>query len=153
VGIVAGSIGGIVDLVPTIAMQGAMGISPVRVLQAIASGVLGKSAYTGGLVSAAGGLVLHFAISIVCGLAFVLFAARVPAVRRLPLISGPIFGILVYVVMRYIVLPLSPVAFPLSSDPAVVAISLFFHAFLFGLPIAATVWVMTRPGSRASERV
>lgn len=143
-GTVAGCVGGIVDILATIAMQASMGISPVRVLQAIASGAVGKAAYTGGFSSAVGGLALHFTLSILSGIAFALVATRLPSVRQRPYLSGPLFGVLFYVLMRHIVLPLSPVAFPLSSNVAVVATSLFFHAFFYGLPIALTVRALTR---------
>lgn len=143
-GIVAGLVGGLVDLIPTVGMQAAMGVPPLRVLQAIASGMQGADAYSGGWASAALGLLLHFGISVGCGIAYALFALRMEGVRSRPLLSGPIFGVLFYGLMRYVVLPLSPVAFPLSSAPLVVATSIFFHAFLFGLPIAAIVWFLTR---------
>jgi uncharacterized membrane protein YagU involved in acid resistance len=143
-GLVAGLVGGVVDLIPTLGMQAAMGVPPTRVLQAIASGAMGRSAYTGGVGSAVLGTVLHFALSIACGIVFALIATRSEDVRRRPWLAGPVFGVIFYAIMRYVVLPLSPVAFPLSSAPAIVATSVFFHAFLFGLPIALTVWFMTR---------
>src|SRR5688572_23368021 len=57
------------------------GVTPGRVLQSVASGLLGKDSFTGGAGTAALGLFLHFVI--MCGIV----AVFVLASRRLPVLT------------------------------------------------------------------
>jgi uncharacterized membrane protein YagU involved in acid resistance len=108
-------------------------------LQSIASGVLGLDSYNGGLKTAALGLVLHFVIA--TGAAAVFYAAsrKLSFLVRQAIISGLLYGIVVYFFMQLVVLPLSAfphkVAFTLSS----LLIGLGVHMFCVGLPISLTV--------------
>jgi len=54
---------GILDILDAFIFFGLRGVTPVRILQSIASGVLGRAAYQGGTRTAALGLALHFGIS------------------------------------------------------------------------------------------
>ena len=58
-----GLIAGALDLAAAFVNSGMRGIGPLRVLRAIASGLLGADAAKGGLATAALGLVLHFFIA------------------------------------------------------------------------------------------
>ncbi len=114
------------------------GVSPARLLQHIASGLLGRSAFNGGLYTVVLGITLQFVIA--TGAAAVYYAASldVPALVAKPLLYGPAFGIAVYVVMRDVVVPLSA-AYPKRLGPIPVpelADQLFSHLFFVGLPIA-----------------
>ncbi len=51
-------------------------------------------------------------------------------------LSGLLYGICVYVVMNFVVLPLSAFPTPLTFTPTRVAINVVAHMILFGLPIA-----------------
>ncbi len=59
-----------------------------------------------------------------------------PALRRKPLLTGPLFGLVVYCVMYYIVLPLFAAGARASYVPIVLINNLGIHAFGVGLPIA-----------------
>jgi len=82
-------------------------VAPVRIFQSIAAGLLGQASFAGGLRSAALGGVLHYAIAtaMVCG--YTLAATRVPALVRRPLRWGAVYGLFLYGLMTYVVVPLS----------------------------------------------
>jgi hypothetical protein len=65
---------GILDILAAFVVRYGFGrVPPIRVLQGIASGVLGPSAFSGGVRTAVAGLALHFVIAF--GVAAVYFAA------------------------------------------------------------------------------
>lgn len=138
-GLVAGLVAAAVEMIPVLSIQGALGISVVRVLQSIASGVLGSDAYAGGLPSAALGLGLHVFISIVFGLVFAGAAAVRPGLLRRPALVSIGYGVIIYLVMSFVVLPLSAVAFPRAAAPSLIAMSLGVHIVAFALPIVLMV--------------
>lgn len=80
---------------------------PNRILQTVASGVLGRASYEGGGTTAALGLALQVAMSFMIALAYNLAAAKVPVIRDSPLLYGALYGVVVYVVMNFVVVPLS----------------------------------------------
>src|SRR6202043_2257248 len=79
----------------------------MRLMQFIASGLLGRQAFQGGVPIAFLGLGLHFVIAF--GLVTVFYFARgkVAPLRTYPVPSGIIYGLTVFAVMNLIVLPLS----------------------------------------------
>ena len=82
-------------------------VNPHRVFQGVASGLLGPRAVEGGANTAILGLALHFLIALIISTIYVLAAQRLPFLLDHPLIAGGLYGIAVYLVMFYIVLPLS----------------------------------------------
>jgi uncharacterized membrane protein YagU involved in acid resistance len=112
-------------------------VTPTRILQSVASGLLGKASYDGGVGTAALGAFLHFFNALVIAAIFV-GASRVwPALARRATLFGPLYGIGAYLVMNYVVLPLS--AFPQRQGgpaPVVWITGVLTHMFLIGLPIA-----------------
>lgn len=134
--LVGGGIAGTLDILFAIAFAGYRGVSPERVLQVVASGALGEAAFSGGLPAAALGLALHFLLSFAWAGLFLIAAMRLPALTRRPLVSGIAFGIVVFLVMRCVVLPLSAVPFPMPFRPFAAGMDLLSHMVLFGAPIA-----------------
>ncbi|HEX2220659.1 MAG TPA: hypothetical protein VHG35_17810 [Gemmatimonadales bacterium] len=68
-------------------------------------------------------------------LAYYLAARRVPGLARRPVAWGVAYGLLLYVVMNHIVVPLS--AAPAGSrDPTWIVLTVAVHAFCIGVPIA-----------------
>src|SRR5215472_1773924 len=57
-----GLVAGVLDAVDGVIAYGTQGLNPIQVLQYIASGALGQSAFEGGLATAALGAAFHFAI-------------------------------------------------------------------------------------------
>jgi len=111
------------------------GVGPLRIFQGIASGLLGRASYQGGLKTAALGFLLHYLIA--CGIVvtYSLFSRRLPLLTRHPVVCGLLYGVAAYGVMNFIVLPLSKTGPP--SLPAPVLINgLLIHMFGVGLPSA-----------------
>jgi hypothetical protein len=111
--VLAGLGGGMVDLVYASCVGLILGRSVMRVWQGVASGWLGKAAADGGLATMALGIATHFGIAICMAAVYALVAARVPLLYRRPVPCGIGYGLVLYVVMYRIVLPLRfPAVFP-----------------------------------------
>ncbi|MCA1613435.1 MAG: hypothetical protein LC800_04600 [Acidobacteria bacterium] len=115
------------------------GVGPVRVLQSVASGVLGADSYDGGLMSAALGVPLHFMIAL--GAAAVYYAASRGLVfpARHPVVCGLLYGVAVQMFMTFVVLRLSAFPHKFVFRPAQFAISTGILMLFVGLPIALVV--------------
>lgn len=107
-------------------------VSLMTVYQSVASGLLGRAAYGGGVRTAALGCALLFTIATTAAALYVLASRRVPLLRSRPVPCGLAFGVGVYLFMKYAVLPLSAVVRLTPFDP----LAMIGHAFLVGLPIA-----------------
>jgi hypothetical protein len=134
----AGLIAGILDITAAFLVYGRYGAQPEQILQGIASGVLGPSAYNGGSKTAVLGLALHFVIALGAAAVFYAASRKLKFLTRHAGISGILFGIAVYYFMQYIVLPLS--AFqkgPFSLSLMIIGVVI--HMFCVGLPISLTI--------------
>lgn len=110
---------------------------PMRIFQSIAAGLLGRASYQGGWRTALAGVALHFAIAF--GIVLTYFAASriIPVLRRRAVLFGILYGLIVYAVMNYVVIPLSAIPPRTAAIPAPVLINgLLIHAFGVGLPAA-----------------
>jgi hypothetical protein len=129
---------GVLDILDAFVFVGLRsGAQPMRILQSIAGGLIGRpAALAGGWSTAMLGLGLHFFIATTIAAVYVLACRLVPKLARHPLVFGPIYGIVAYLVMNLVVLPLSaspPAAFP-SGAPLING--LLIHMFGVGLPAA-----------------
>jgi hypothetical protein len=114
------------------------GVPPARILKGISSGIFGPSAYQGGPGIALLGLTLHFFIAFSAAAVFYVASRRLRWMVRRPFISGPLFGIAVYLVMYWVVQPLSRFhKGPFSIRATVIAI--VTHVVCVGLPIALVI--------------
>lgn len=86
-------------------------LSPVVILHAIASGVLGKASFHGGMHSAALGLVLQWGMSILIASIYIVPAQAIGALRRHWLALGLAYGVGIFIVMNFVVVPLSNAGF------------------------------------------
>jgi hypothetical protein len=111
------------------------GLSPTRILQGIASGVLGRAAFSMGTRSALLGLFFHYFIAFSAATVFLLASRKLPFGRH-PLLYGTLFGVGLYIVMNYIVLPLSKIG--LRPTPPLAALINGVAALIFciGIPLA-----------------
>jgi hypothetical protein len=107
------------------------------ILRFIASGLLGKAALTGGLRTAAIGMLLQWLISLIIAAVFVLASLRLPILRRLWIPAGLAYGVVVFVVMEYVVQPLSAIHRVPHFTPESLAKNLA-AMLVFGLIVAAT---------------
>lgn len=137
IAIVAGGlVAGLLDIAFAISFAAYNGTAPLKLLQVVASGVFGKPAFAGGTAMAAWGLALHFGMSLLWACVFVAAAAVRPSWAQHPFVAGPVFGVIVFLAMRLVVLPLSAFPFPVSFKPVATILDLLSHMFLFGVPIA-----------------
>jgi hypothetical protein len=140
VGALAGGLcAGILDIVYAFVLSGLDGGSPLGVLRSVASGLLGAAAFKGGLPAAALGLVLHLGINVVAASIYLFAARRAAFMRAHYLLCGSIFGVLVYLTMNFVVLPLSAIPFHLKYPPEALLQGFVSHALLVGIPIALCV--------------
>ena len=84
------------------------GVRPSRIFQSVAAGLLGRqAAVAGGAPTAALGLVLHFFIALTVAVVYYTAARSAEALWRRPWVFGSLYGVAVFGVMHYIVVPLS----------------------------------------------
>jgi hypothetical protein len=126
---------GFLDGLDAVIFFGLRGVSPERIFQSIASGLLGRAAYQGGLPTVVLGVLLHFTIALAIVTIYHLVSRRVPGLARRPFVWGPLYGITVYLTMNLVVLPLSA-AVTGPRSPLVVVNGLFIHIIGVGIPSA-----------------
>ena len=135
---------GVLDITGAIVTNGWRGVPPVRVLQSVASGLLGPRSFEGGAATAALGLALHFAIALAACAVFYAASRRLGFLTRRPWLWGPLYGIAVYFFMSLVVVPLSAAPFQIRMDPRGLATGLIVHMLCVGLPIALAVSAFSR---------
>lgn len=128
---------GVLDISSAFVIWWQRGVGARRGLQGIAAGLLGAKSYDGGLLTTAFGLALHFFVALVVVSIFYLASRRIEFLVIHPVVSGVLYGIGVYIVMYWFVLP---TVFPtfrhrLGNELLAVAI----HISLIGLPCALIV--------------
>ena len=127
------------------------GTSPIAVLQGIAGGLLGRDTASGGLTTAALGLLFHFTIATCVVSVYHVASRRLPVLAERPLLLGPAYGVAVFWAMYYIVLPLSALnASPPYPLPTLVN-GLLIHMLGVGLPAALSARAATRVARLAAS--
>ena len=139
-------IAGTLDITAAFITSAFYGRGPVLLLQGIASGLIGDSASRGGLATAALGLALHYFIAFVWTVVFYAASRKLKFMVRQPVIWGLLYGVVVYFVMNFIVLPFTfpgRITHPLGRS-LIAAATLMV---CIGLPVA----LVTRAFSTPSE--
>jgi uncharacterized membrane protein YagU involved in acid resistance len=113
----------------------AQGVSPIRVWQGVASGLKGESAFRQGWRSVSLGLILHFLIAFVAAAFFCVGVRFARGVLNAPVAAGVLYGFVVFLVMNFIVIPLSARPKRPFTVSGVVG-QLLIHALWVGLPIS-----------------
>ena len=129
---------GVLDILDAITFFGwYRDMTPVSVLQSVAGGIYGRDAFSGGAKTAAIGLCLHFLNATIIATVYYLLCRVLPLLTRYAVSAGLAYGVAVYFVMTYIVVPNSaygprktPIPWPSHVN------GLVGHALLVGLPIA-----------------
>jgi len=137
--LVGGLVAGILDIIYAFILSSLRGGSALGVLKSVASGVLGAEAFKGGVPIAALGLVLHLGITMIAAGIYLFAALNSAFMREHYLLCGSIFGVLVYLTMNFVVLPLSAVPFHLKYPLQAIIQGFVSHAVLVGIPIAVCV--------------
>jgi hypothetical protein len=137
--VVGGVAAGILDIASAIGAWLPRGVSPVRILQSVASGVYGAEARQGGWKTALIGLGLHFLIALTAAAVFYMASRRLRFMTARPVLAGFLYGELVYLFMNFVVVPLSAIGerFPLSLQSLITGP--VGHLIFVGLPISLAV--------------
>jgi len=147
--VAGGVVAGTLDLVYASVFWALRASVPVqRILQSVASGLLGKASFEGGAATAALGLALQYVIAIPMAVAYYLVARRWPLLRRRPVACGAGYGLVLYGIMNYVVVPLSAASSG-SKVPLWIALSVATHVAFIGIPIALFVRKAFGPASAA----
>jgi hypothetical protein len=137
--LVGGGVAATLDLIYAVTRNGLGGASPLWTLQLVGSGWLGEDAFAGGVPAGVLGFVSHYAIVFVAAALYYLASKHLTVLRSRALVCGAAFGVLVYLFMSFVVLPMSAFPLKLSYTPARVLEGFVSHAFLVGVPIALAI--------------
>ena len=142
----AGLIVGVLDISSAFILAYPKGVGPIGVLQGVAAGLVGReAAITGGPATAGLGLAIHFFIAFVVSSVFYIASRKLIFLRQHAVISGLLYGVVIYCFMYWIVMPLAyPIVHPsISRDVTAVCV----HMLLIGLPISLIVRRFPQPRS------
>jgi len=134
----AGLVAGTMDITAAFVVYGFFGATPLRILQGIASGLLGPASFDGGAATAVLGLICHFTIAYGAATVFFLLSRHLRFLTRHFITAGVLYGVAVYFFMARVVIPLSRV----HRGPfqfKMMMIGIVIHIFCIGLPIATIV--------------
>ena len=126
---------GTLDALDAIVFFGFRGATPVRIFQSIAAGLLGRNAFQGDNRTAWLGVFLHYLIAFLIVLVFYLLSRRVRFLTDHAILSGIVYGVVVYFTMNDVVIPMSATIRGPFSWP-VFANGILIHMFGVGLPSA-----------------
>jgi hypothetical protein len=136
----AGGVAGVLDITSAFVLFGLRGISPAKILQGIASGLLGARSYHGGAGTVMLGGALHFVIAISAAAVYYAASRRISFLTNRPIVAGLLYGPLIYAFMNGVVLPLSAIVPKRTISAGDLIIGVIILSCLVGLPIALIVW-------------
>lgn len=130
--LLGGSIAGAIDILAA-ALINTVGVA--MILQAIASGILGNASFQQGIEAQVLGLFLQWAMSLLIAAIFVVAASRVNILKRHWLAAGLAYGVVVFFIMNFVVVPLSAIG-RVPHFTAVLFVANLLAMLLFGVIIA-----------------
>jgi hypothetical protein len=135
----AGLLAGVLDITAAFVTWAPQGVTPQRILKGIASGLLGPQAFKEGMAAVLLGGTLHFLIALSAAAVFYAASQKFELMTRRPILSGVLYGLSVYLVMYWIVMPLANMHPAHTLMRSIVAI--VTHMVCVGLPIS---WMVRR---------
>jgi uncharacterized membrane protein YagU involved in acid resistance len=135
--VLAGSVCGVLDLMSAAALFKLKGGSLERMLQFIASGALGQSAFQGGKRSAALGLLFHFSIAFTAAAVYYVASRSLSFLVTQAVVCGILYGVLIHLFMSFVVIPLSRTKRKFSASAFLSQLAV--HMFIVGLSISLVV--------------
>jgi hypothetical protein len=125
---------GTLDILLAVILTLLRGKEPAAMLRFVASGPFPQATEWGAAGSLLG-LGVHYALMAIMVFVFVIVARSRPALLNNPLLWGLVYGLITYVAMNLILVPLRfPAAWP--PKPLGIATQLFAHIVLVGWPTA-----------------
>lgn len=113
---------------------GLQGVSGLRILQVIAGGLLGReAAFAGGVATMLLGALLHVLIAIAFVAVYAIAARFLPMLLVRWRMFAPLYGLAVFVVMTYVIVPLSRLGSPKTEQPAWYLCGVVFHVVVVGM--------------------
>lgn len=137
IGLVAGTL----DITENIIFNHFRGVTMKMIFQYIASGLIGMKSFSLGAESVALGVAIHYAIAMTWTVVFYFFSRKLLILTRHAAISGIIYGGVVYVIMNFVVLPLTSVP---HATKAMTLASRVSGVLALLLCIGLTVALLTR---------
>lgn len=135
-------VAGTLDISYAALMSWMFGNGAAAMLRTVASGPF-PPAMGWGATGSILGLAVHFTLMAIMAAAFVAAARNWPGLLARPIQTGILYGLLTYVVMNWIVVPLR-FDVPLPPPTRSIISQLFAHIVLVGIPIALAAARMTR---------
>jgi hypothetical protein len=139
---------GTLDIVEVTLFYLFRGVAPMRIPQGIASAILGRSSFNGGIRTALIGLALHFFIACVVFTVYLIASRGIAILRTHPILCGALYGLAVHLVMSKLVVPMTligpkpPPAWPITANVV------FAHLFCIGIPTGLLVSSRSAPASK-----
>jgi len=143
--IMAGGTAGAIDFVYASTMTMMAGHPATRAWMGVAAALLGKEAVVQiGTPMVAVGAALHFLITIGAAAIYYLAAVRQPLLLKHRLLSAVVYGILFFLAMNYVIVPLSVIGRPIYVGASTISRELFTHVLMIGFPISLiTAWSLS----------
>jgi hypothetical protein len=119
-------------------------VTVMSLFQSVAAGLLGRASFQGGVRTAALGALCHVVIAFGWTIGFYLTVRAIPALRRTmrtttgAVVAGLAMGVVVYLGMQMVVLPLSR-ARPATFGNFMYWLNLAQHMVMIGLPMALII--------------
>jgi len=122
------------------------GGSVVALWQYVASGLLGREAFSLGMAGAVYGVIFHFLIIFVFGAVVYLLYRKMPVIREHPVLSGLVYGSYIWFVMNLLVVPLSKA----GNYPVQITVdAMFILGFVVHLIVGLLLVLMIKRASQA----
>ena len=136
-------VAGTLDILYAALMSSIFGRGPAAMLRTVASGPF-PPATDWGAAGSVLGLLVHFTLMGIMATYFVIAARNWPSLLAKPLHAGILYGLVTYVVMNWIVVPVR-FDVPLPPETRSIVSQLFAHIVLVGIPMALIAAKMHRP--------
>jgi hypothetical protein len=104
-----GLIAGTLDITENLIFNAFRHITPTQIFQYIASGLTGAWAFHAGMASVALGVAIHYTIALFWTAVYYAASRRCGILIRRPVVCGLVYGGVVYLIMNFVVLPLTRV--------------------------------------------
>lgn len=127
-------VAGTLDILFAIILSLTYGRDPMAMLRYVASGPF-PAATEWGTAGSVTGLLVHFTLMAIMAAAYVWFARSRPYLAAKPVRAGVAYGLITYIIMNLIVVPMR-FGMPVSPRPIAIVAQLFAHVVLVGIPIA-----------------
>jgi hypothetical protein len=146
-----GLVAGTMDIGENLIFNQMRAVTPKMVFQYIASGLIGTRAIAMGGESVALGVAIHYAIAMTWTVLFYLVSRKLAILTRQAAICGIVYGGVVYVIMNFVVLPLT--AIPHSTQAMTLASRINgVLALLFCMGLAVSLLVRKFAPPAAARR-